>query len=230
MSVRAFYDKTRARVSYTFGLRSQGLVNWQDIQFHFAAPYKEFQKAKTRGVENRICRFARAVLQAGGSGIDVGANYGFVTLVMANSLVAPNRMLSFEVDPQIARVLQRTIERNRLEEHCMLINKGAAASTGAGMITVDDAVQEHDLAGIAFIKIDTDGSDYDVLQGAAQTLQAEHPVVVVEMTRHQLEIYRFLQGFGYTHFIDQDNLPVLPGQPCANLIASVTPVAIPSRT
>ena len=204
-------------------------MNWQDIQFHFAAPYKVFEKARQRGIENRICRLARATLQAGGSGIDVGANYGFVTLVMANSLTASNRVLSFEIDPRIAQVLQKSIERNQLAERCTLINKGAGAATSAGMITVDDAVQEHRLANVTFVKIDTDGSDFDVLQGTARTLKTQHPVVVIEMTQHQAEIYRFLEDAGYTHFIDQDSQPVKAGQSCANLIASVTAVAIPPR-
>jgi len=49
------------------------------------------------------------------------------------------------------------------------------------LTTVDAAVQAHRLTRMDVLKIDTEGHDFDVLRGAAQTLQTLRPAVLLEV-------------------------------------------------
>lgn len=55
------------------------------------------------------------------------------------------------------------------------------------------------------------------------------PVIVIEMTKHQNEIYEMLRSYGYQNFIGTDKKSVIPGIWPANLIASMQLVSIPER-
>jgi hypothetical protein len=215
-----------------------GVVHWEDLEFYYTAPYKCFHQAQTSGIENSICRLARATLREGGSGIDVGTNYGFVSLVMAKSVVQPRQadglapvvggqVFSFEIEPGICEVISGTIKRNNLSDIVTLIPNGVGAENRDGLVTIDSIVEQHNIERLSFIKIDVDGGDFDVLDGARKTLRKHLPVIVVEMGARQREIYDLLCSLGYTYFIDQNNKPVTPDEWPLNLIATTLPVNIP---
>ena len=204
-------------------------LSWQNFGFQFAAPYQVLHRAQTRGVENRICRLAQSVLQAGDSAVDVGANYGFVSLVLGRCVEPGGRVISFEIDPQIRAALAGSAAASGLQDVIRLTSQGAGATDSEDLRTVDTAVRELGLDDrIRFLKIDVDGLDFEVLQGAADTLRSSQPVVVIEMTRSAEEIYDALVSAGYKHFMDQENQPVTRGDQVENLIASVEPVSIPA--
>ena len=123
----------------------EGSIKWEDLQFDFAAPYQTYYKAQNRGVENTICRLARAVLKDSEIALDVGANYGFITLVMARSVQPNGRIVSFEVDPFICSVLNRTIEKNRLSENVILVPRGAGKQDSVESVTIDTVLNEYQL-------------------------------------------------------------------------------------
>lgn len=64
---------------------------------------------------------------------------------------------------------------------------------------------------IDFIKLDTEGSEYRVLQGAIQTLKEFHPMLVVEFFEywdtvfgyHPNEVINFLKEYGYRSFLPE---------------------------
>ncbi len=205
----------------------RGEVAWRDFRFQFSAPFQVFDRAERRGVENRICRLAQSLLADGDSAIDVGANYGFVSLVLGRCVAPAGRVLSFEIDPRIRAAVAESRDASGLAEVIQLAPKGAGATDTDALTTVDSAARELSLERIRFLKIDVDGLDFEVLQGAADTLRAWHPVVVIEMTRSAEAIYDALAGAGYRHFMDQENQPVQRGDRVENLIASVEPVRIP---
>jgi hypothetical protein len=203
-----------------------GVVQWENLEFYFTAPYRCLYQAKNNGIENSICRLARAILQKGGSGVDVGANYGFVSLVMAKSVV-DGQVFSFEIDPGICEVIATTIARNDLSDVVTLIPCGVGAENQNGFVTIDSIVEQHHIERLSFIKIDVDGGDFDVLDGARKTIRKHLPVIVIEMEKRQREIYDLLSGLGYEYFMDQKNKPVTPEGWPLNLIASTHPVQIP---
>lgn len=204
----------------------QGLVHWETLQFHFAAPHQWFYKAHHYGIENGICRIARAVLRDGDISLDVGASYGFITMVMGKSVQPSGRVLSFDIDSRTCGVLARTVEANNLSEIVSVVARKVGSEDSGDCVTVDTIVGEHELGKVRLIKIDVDRGDFDVLRGAYKTLSAYHPVVVIEMTTQQREIYEFLVACDYLQFRDQANMEWHVDEWPQNLVASVEPIVI----
>jgi FkbM family methyltransferase len=99
----------------------------------------------------------RSILRAGMSFVDVGANWGYFTL-MAASLVGPSgRVLSLEPDPRLYPILQANINRNHLEHVSAL---QVAAASEPGTLT---------LAGY-----DEDGENFGISRIVATTEEAKH--------------------------------------------------------
>lgn len=210
----------------------EGKIIWEDISFFFTAPHKTFHQAQTKGIENIICRLARKTLLEFTSpvtAIDVGANYGFVSMVMGKSANSESKIISIEIDPYISAVIKKTISENNLQNITTLISKGAGAEDKENQITLDELFNSQPFPPVKFIKIDVDGADYQVLVGAENLLRRYTPVVVIEMTRSQKEIYEMLKSCGYYYFIGQDNKPVTPGIWPENLIASAGPISLPGH-
>jgi FkbM family methyltransferase len=67
-----------------------------------------------------------------------------------------------------------------------------------------------------FIKIDVEGFEYDVLLGAAETLQ-KTPRLMVEVQKNQIAIFTILKAAGYLLFDDQGNEAKADGGPVINI-------------
>jgi FkbM family methyltransferase len=77
------------------------------------------------------------------------------------------------------------------------IHKGVVKSTeGVSTTTIDVFVEQQHLKRVDHIKIDTDGHEYEVLQGAIQTLNNFKPTVIFEIGRYIIEE----RGIDYRHF------------------------------
>lgn len=211
-------------------------IHWMDLVFPFTAPYQVLERARTRGVENRICRLARSVLEPGDLAVDVGANYGFVSLVAAHAVAPDGKVISFEIVPAVRAAMQSSVDAAGLSAVVHLVDRGAGDVEKGDLTTVDAALEAvgAELERFKFLKIDVDGLDFAVLRGAARSLRAAKPAVVIEMTRDGAEIFELLKELGYTHFMDQDQEPVdgssAAGPSAAwpeNLIASCEPLRIP---
>ncbi len=159
--------------------------------------------------EEPEARFALSLVPAGGHAVDVGANVGFYTLALACHVGPRGRVLAVEPASEACTRLEDNIRRNGLT-NVRLARAAAAESPGsltlhlsatdlgssscvrvpspyeaAGTETVtaaplDDLIQE---AGIEphFIKIDAEGMELAVLRGAARTLRARRPALMVEL-------------------------------------------------
>jgi len=65
---------------------------------------------------------------------------------------------------------------------------GIAQSTGAAaVLTLDDYCNNSDLSGIAFVKLDVDGFETEVLSGGIQTLRRDSPTICMELAPYALE-------------------------------------------
>jgi FkbM family methyltransferase len=79
---------------------------------------------------------------------------------------------------------------------------------------IDDVVRELNLSRVDAIKIDVEGAELQVLQGAVETLKRFHPKIVLEMVPEQLasfhttpeEVAALIRSAGYTM-----GAPVIPG-------------------
>ena len=147
--------------------------------------------------------------------LDVGANIGVYTLWISQYLGNEGRLIAFEPDPQNCRRCAENIEQNSLEmvrlEQIALSNRGGKlefsvgkdvenhlmpddAVTGSSIAvegtTLDEYCQLQDIARIDFLKIDVEGAELLVLQGATNAL-ARSMIGVI-----QLELTDALKRYG----------------------------------
>jgi FkbM family methyltransferase len=167
----------------------------------------------------------RSLIAPGQTVVDVGANMGFVTAMLA-SLVGPDgRVVSLEPAPATFAKLQKTIAVNGLSQVVACnVAAGAGAATellrqvnrssGNGSLVaptgeraVEIRVQALDdlpeLRGttVSLIKIDTEGYEPQVLTGARRLIERDRPVIYIEMggdyVDSTLESIRLLSDAGY---------------------------------
>ncbi len=133
------------------------------------------------------------VVKEGDVVIDIGANIGYFTVLLANLVGPRGRVYAFEPDPRNFALLLRTIERNGytqvVAEQKAVSNKageflfyqtiGWASNTlipgnhvsavNVQVVTLDDFLcDEHQ---VHFVKMDTDGSEPLAIQGMTQLIR-----------------------------------------------------------
>ncbi|MGW0431788.1 FkbM family methyltransferase [Micromonospora sp. NPDC003197] len=191
---------------------------------------ERFVAAAIRGVyprvEPELARIADFV-PSGGTAIDVGAWYGPWTARLrrrAESVVAvePNATLARCVRaafPQV-RVVEAVASDHAGEAQLFLPPAGPAVGTssleyGDGepvtvpRVTIDGL----GLTQVRFIKLDVEGHELPALRGAAETIQRDGPVLLVEVEERiqPIEpIVELLQGWGYRGFVmpERDWVPL----------------------
>jgi FkbM family methyltransferase len=148
---------------------------------------------------------------------DVGANLG-LTAVQTALTLPRSRIFCFEPSPVAWRYLNETLHLNRLESRCRTFQLalGAAASRlpwfenphspaashlagdaslreGAGTVevtTLDAFLDSHPTDRIDLIKIDVEGYDFDVIEGASAAIGRFRPLVFVEFNSYTMIAHR----------------------------------------
>jgi FkbM family methyltransferase len=147
------------------------------------------------------------LVQAGMVVVNVGANTGYYTLVMAGGVGPNGRVFAFEIQPEMTAILRRNIRHNNFADRVTIIEKGCYSSAGradvlnlgdpgsaqvatreggeegAGaveLVTLDTFLSGVDIRRLDFVLIDTEGADFEVIKGAKNLLSRFKPVVLVE--------------------------------------------------
>lgn len=155
---------------------------------------------------------------SGGTVLDVGANVGSHTINFARKA---GWVYSFEPHPHTYMNLCANILLHELNNVTPL-NMALGSYNGETLIGDYDIASEHYSMGgfvgygtlktpmrtidslvysqLSFIKIDTEGHEFEVLKGANVTLQRESPIVFVEVHSKELiePIHGFMRERGYT--------------------------------
>jgi FkbM family methyltransferase len=181
---------------------------------------------------------ARRRLRAGDVFADCGANIGLWTVTAASAVGAGGSVIAFEPDPRTRRRLLENLEGSDLqnvEVHAEAV--GATAGSGqlalanehnvsrlvdlqlpGDVVTVDVVTLDQIVGGrrLAGCKIDVEGAELGVLQGATRTLERSHPWLIVEFNTEltgnrvlsKWDVDIFLKALGYeAHAIDGTRLP-----------------------
>jgi FkbM family methyltransferase len=149
--------------------------------------------------------FAR-VIQPGWHCIDVGANHGYFSLIMASIVGKTGKVLALEANPNLARKIEKTLIVNGLDKCTTVSTQAAADSNGEPVIL---AVPKEQMGGasiarsagageeaiatttatldtltadwgrVDFIKIDTEGAEEGVWRGMRQIIKQNPQLIVV---------------------------------------------------
>jgi FkbM family methyltransferase len=160
------------------------------------------------GFERSELEQSSQLARRGTTAIDVGANVGLHTVVLACAVGPSGKVLAFEPEPSNVRRLTENVDSNHftnVEIHPVAIadlagqsalhlaSDGLYHSTGAlyeGRVvgrdirvptrTLDEVWKGAGCPTVSFVKIDTEGTELSVLQGAERLLAAQNPPLLVE--------------------------------------------------
>ncbi len=145
-----------------------------------------------------VTQLVQAILKDGNVLIDVGANIGIETLVGARGVGASGKVFSIEPVSDLTMLLTKSLEANGFK-NVNVINKavsdkpgvasliinsndygrtslgGSSAETTCLVTTLDDICRENGVANIRLLKIDVEGFEASVLEGASYTLKNNTP-------------------------------------------------------
>jgi FkbM family methyltransferase len=174
-------------------------LRWDEVVGRHVLRHGSFEEAE---VET-----ARACLATRDVAIDVGANVGLIAIPLALAVGPLGRVVAVEPLPENVERLERNIRRNNLDNVTVVAAAAgpddgelelnvaadpAFASAGAvtkyratGTLTVpcrrlDSLWRELGHPQVALVKIDVEGAELGVLDGAVELLHASRPVVLVE--------------------------------------------------
>jgi FkbM family methyltransferase len=156
---------------------------------------------------------------------DVGANLGYVSLVLAKRVGAQGQVIAFEPVPQTFALLKENVALNKLS-NIKLLNVAAAERSGEALIrmtdnlavssmvwhrndpmakelsiktrAIDDLVNAGEIAAPSFVKVDVEGAEGLVFRGMRETLARTRPVLFVECSDIGRETaWPLLDNLGY---------------------------------
>ena len=171
-------------------------------------------------------KFLRKLLQPGQKIIDIGANMGVYALSMARTVGPTGRVWAFEPASSTAGLLAQSIAANEFAhvvlEQCALssasgtlrlslndnselnelVRDGApsGASEEVRVSTLDECRERHDWRDIAFVKIDAEGEERNILNGGQRFFAEQSPLVQYEVkagTTVHLDLVDHFAALGY---------------------------------
>lgn len=158
--------------------------------------------------EPAFMKILRQEVKEGMTVIDIGANIGYVTLIMAELVRPSGRIYAFEPEPRNFKILDQNIEINGYSDFCtpyqigisnrngvakfyvsdmsnlssMVSGKHVRRSIEVEVRTLDDFMKDKDSPN--FIKMDIEGHEVEALEGMYQTLRNAEPPVKILMEVH----------------------------------------------
>jgi FkbM family methyltransferase len=152
--------------------------------------------------------------------VDVGANIGLITLNVLAEL-PQTLVYAFEPGPHQYSLFKKTIEANNLIDKVILYNEALSSELGSSLFAVHDSKhssgdgflftgraksakyihvdcqtldnwwERNNKKNFNLIKIDTEGSELMILQGAKKAIENCKPIIVLEIWPKNLKVYPY---------------------------------------
>jgi FkbM family methyltransferase len=156
--------------------------------------------------------------------VDVGAHVGKYSFYASRQVGDAGRIVAVEPHPENFKNLKKGIEVNGLT-NLVAIRKACSNYSGEGFLKESELSAKHELVqevtrvkvvvdtldnillGLRvrrtdMVKIDVNGSEYKVLQGARRTLKVFRPSLIVEVTSGcKTRVFKYLKELGYERSI-----------------------------
>lgn len=174
-------------------------------------------------------KFLRCLLQPGQKVIDIGANYGVYTLSMARTVGPTGCVWAFEPASSTAKLLaegiavngfaQVVLDRSALssiggtaqlslnlhsESNALAHGKDATDATETvSLVTLDQCMERFGWRDIAFMKIDAEGEESNILKGGERFFAELSPLVQYEIRAGDdlhMELVQEFKALGYESF------------------------------
>lgn len=192
----------------------------------------ELSLHETGTYEKGILSYLKSVLQKGDSFIDVGANIGLISIHTAKLVGQKGTVFSYEAMPATAALLRENIALNQLKNIVVgdfalgsvdgkteifenwQVNRGGAsllvkteqsASFEIDVFCLDSVFPKEFHPKV--VKIDVEGFEMEVLKGAKNLIQREHPILIIEFSEKRenthdsaAEMADFIRSLGKYRF------------------------------
>jgi FkbM family methyltransferase len=205
----------------------------EGFRFWFRTADREMGVAMGLGLyEPSSVALVKRLVQPGMRCLDIGAQTGFYTCLMASRAGAGGSVIAIEPMPQSFELLARNVTENGYQDRVELHSVGASDTDGTLMVSqvsnmfvvacVDGAqrieIQSRRLESLLsgqldIVKIDIEGHEPAALRGMQDVLREFHPVIVTEANEYWLrrgsgcssgDYVAFLAGLGYDVYIEED--------------------------
>ncbi|WP_256676013.1 FkbM family methyltransferase [Pseudomonas sp. SCB32] len=215
VAVRLAHDPVRKVATLTVGEHRYSLFlpncETDYIQKKIVAEQRPYELSMLEDMGRRVC--------TGDLVLDVGANIGNHTLYLA--AVVGCQVIAFEPNPALAGALASCIEANDLSERVAVMARAVGEAEARGrferaipenlgaqsivvgegdidIVALDDLHFDHT---VKLLKIDVEGMEMPVLQGAEQLLRRDRPMIYVEcLSKDEFVVVAdWLQVRGYSY-------------------------------
>lgn len=162
--------------------------------------------------EGWLTTFVVRRIKPGMTVVDVGANHGYYTLLLADLVEATGKVVALEPHPMTATLLRRSVFVNGFEGRVEVVEAAAVARDGeqlafyanptepknaclvSGMelggdvtavqgVTLDSALAAYPR--VDFMKIDVEGAEEDTMGGAMGVIRRDRPDILLEFNVHR---------------------------------------------
>ncbi|MGA1869109.1 MAG: FkbM family methyltransferase [bacterium] len=166
--------------------------------------------------EKEVTEFILSRIKPGFIVLDIGADIGYYTLLFAKLVGPSGHVVSFEPIPKAKWYLDKNIEINKfnnvtshsfalfdkkgyvcLEDpfHTSKINPSkqniSSNDIRVEMKVFDECAAEMGITQVNLVKIDVEGAELNILRGMRNTLQEQHPALLVEVHPQQIQTFNF---------------------------------------
>ena len=182
-----------------------------------------------------------STLRSGDTVVDVGANWGYFTSIASHRVGLEGLILAIEPNRTAYRRLSDTLERERLvnvvstrfaaydrvglevsvvkrrlhQTSSSYVREGQTSGTRSVLTSTVDYLTGKMVSGpVRLIKVDTEGAELPVMQGAQRLLAESKPFVILEASRYSArfgytmhQLYDYMAGVGYSCAYAIDDTP-----------------------